>query len=171
MQGKLLLPRSAPAASPRASLFCTTRHPWRPTQLQPRRNRSSNVVHLALRGLAALSSSLFHLPRHPRIPPPTRTHDRGRGGGSLRTCEHPSPGLPLDIGPTPQFHVTNARITGVIRTDSSRPSRGVRAPAFASSASTTPSRGSRCGEQTASVPNRRSSASKDTQVTRFRVKP
>lgn len=63
VQRKLsVLPRSAPAASPRASLFCANRHPWWPTQFQPRRNRSSNVVHLAPRRLAVLNSSLFHLP-------------------------------------------------------------------------------------------------------------
>jgi len=57
--------------------FAPPRHSRRPTQLQPRRNRSMNVVHLAPRRLAALNSSLLHLLRHPRVPPPTRIHDGG----------------------------------------------------------------------------------------------
>lgn len=138
--------------APHRLLFCAIRHPWWPTQLQPRRNCSSNVVHLAPRPLVALNSSLFHLPWHPRVPSPTRIHD---GGGRSWRWEPAHVWAPLAGRPVrypSRLYNSTLRmhgITGVTRTDSSRPSRSVRAPAFASSASTTPSRGSRCGEQTA----------------------
>jgi len=119
MQGKLSTSSLRTDRITRSALlsFAPPRHSRRPTQLQPRRNRSMNVVHLALRRLAALNSSLLHLLRHPRVPP-RRVFATEVVGESLRTCAHPSPGLPLDIGLTPQLYVTNARITGVIRTDS-----------------------------------------------------
>lgn len=161
-----LFPRSALAASPRISLFCATQHPWwaipNAAEIAP-----SNIVHLA--PLTSCRPEYFSLPLAATPVPPSPVRANGGSGRSWKwEPAHvwaPFAGpLPFDIGEsTLQLHVTNARITGVTRTDSSRPSRA-RAPDFASPTSTTPSRGSRCRQLLDAVEQARSSASKNTYL-------
>lgn len=108
------LPRSAPAASPRASLL--RRHPTfvvaYPTPTPPK----SLLERRPSRSGTAGRPEFFSLPlvvRDTRALLPQRIHDAevvGRGGGSLRTCEHPSPGLPARYrradSTTPRYECT-----------------------------------------------------------------